>query len=77
VASAAVHGPTAHPTAVRSPATGTRLTRAAAWVVGLLLVFAVVPAAVQPTAARADNPMVQHVYTADPAPLVYNGRVCL
>ncbi len=77
MASTAVHGPTAHPTAVRSPATGTRLTRAAAWVVGLLLVFAVVPAAVQPTAARADNPIVQHVYTADPAPLVHNGRVYL
>lgn len=30
-----------------------------------------------PTAARADNPIVQHVYTADPAPLVYNGRVYL
>ncbi|WP_443053542.1 glycoside hydrolase family 43 protein [Streptomyces sp. NBC_00285] len=32
---------------------------------------------VHPTAARADNPIVQHVYTADPAPLVYNGRVYL
>jgi arabinoxylan arabinofuranohydrolase len=28
-------------------------------------------------AARADNPIVQTVYTADPAPLVYNGRVYL
>ena len=27
--------------------------------------------------ARADNPIVQTVYTADPAPLVYNGRVYL
>ena len=27
--------------------------------------------------AQADNPIVQHVYTADPAPLVYNGRVYL
>ena len=26
---------------------------------------------------RADNPIVQHIYTADPAPLVYNGRVYL
>jgi hypothetical protein len=25
--------------------------------------------------ARADNPIVQTIYTADPAPLVYNGRV--
>ncbi|GIF13440.1 glycoside hydrolase family 43 protein [Actinoplanes teichomyceticus] len=30
-----------------------------------------------PTAAHADNPIVQTVYTADPAPLVYNGRVYL
>jgi hypothetical protein len=28
-------------------------------------------------AALADNPIVQTVYTADPAPLVYNGRVYL
>ncbi|MCU7729371.1 family 43 glycosylhydrolase [Actinoplanes sp. KI2] len=28
-------------------------------------------------AARADNPIVQTIYTADPAPLVYNGRVYL
>lgn len=27
--------------------------------------------------AQADNPVVQHVYTADPAPLVHNGRVYL
>ncbi|WP_423791065.1 RICIN domain-containing protein [Micromonospora cathayae] len=25
--------------------------------------------------ARADNPIVQHIYTADPAPMVHNGRV--
>ncbi|MER6790230.1 glycoside hydrolase family 43 protein [Streptomyces sp. NPDC000658] len=60
-----------------SPVVGTGLTRALAWVVGLLLAFAVVPAALQPSAARADNPIVQHVYTADPAPLVHNGRVYL
>jgi len=30
-----------------------------------------------PSASRADNPIVQHIYTADPAPLVYNGRVYL
>ncbi|MBP2703080.1 family 43 glycosylhydrolase [Microbispora sp. RL4-1S] len=29
------------------------------------------------TAARADNPIVQTIYTADPAPMVYNGRVYL
>ena len=28
-------------------------------------------------AAHADNPIVQTIYTADPAPLVYNGRVYL
>src|SRR4051812_10769686 len=33
--------------------------------------------ALLPGVARADNPIVQHVYTADPAPLVYNGRVYL
>ncbi|WP_330286144.1 glycoside hydrolase family 43 protein [Streptomyces sp. NBC_00576] len=76
MASTAVHRRTAHPTAVRSPATGTRLARAT-WGLILILVFAVLPAVVQPTAARADNPIVQHVYTADPAPLVYNGRVYL
>ncbi|MFC4110841.1 family 43 glycosylhydrolase [Micromonospora zhanjiangensis] len=27
--------------------------------------------------ARADNPIVQTIYTADPAPMVYNGRVYL
>ena len=27
--------------------------------------------------ARADNPIVQTIYTADPAPLVHNGRVYL
>lgn len=59
------------------PHTGTRITRAAAWVVSLLLAFAVVPAAVQPTVARADNPIFQHIYTADPAPLVHDGRVYL
>ncbi|MDG4758085.1 family 43 glycosylhydrolase [Micromonospora sp. WMMD710] len=33
--------------------------------------------ALVPGTARADNPIVQHIYTADPAPLVYNGRVYL
>ncbi|MCJ1676912.1 family 43 glycosylhydrolase [Streptomyces sp. APSN-46.1] len=61
---------------MRSPATGTSLARAT-WVLILTLAFAVLPTAVHPTAARADNPIVQHVYTADPAPLVHNGRVYL
>jgi hypothetical protein len=30
-----------------------------------------------PDPAQADNPIVQTIYTADPAPLVYNGRVYL
>ncbi|WP_372492316.1 family 43 glycosylhydrolase [Micromonospora cabrerizensis] len=30
-----------------------------------------------PGTARADNPIVQHIYTADPAPLVHDGRVYL
>ncbi|MEJ2857839.1 MULTISPECIES: glycoside hydrolase family 43 protein [unclassified Saccharothrix] len=34
-------------------------------------------AVVAPTPAKADNPIVQHLYTADPAPLVHNGRVYL
>jgi arabinoxylan arabinofuranohydrolase len=51
-----------------------RLTskRALASMVGLLCMAALVPGA-----AKADNPIVQHIYTADPAPLVFNGRVYL
>ncbi|MEQ4305825.1 glycoside hydrolase family 43 protein [Plantactinospora sp. B6F1] len=30
-----------------------------------------------PGVARADNPIVQTIYTADPAPLVHNGRIYL
>ena len=30
-----------------------------------------------PSPAQADNPIIQTIYTADPAPLVYNGRVYL
>ncbi|MET8867589.1 glycoside hydrolase family 43 protein [Nonomuraea sp. NPDC004580] len=41
-------------------------------VVSLLLAAVVVP-----SAARADNPIVQTIYTADPAPLVHNGRLYL
>ncbi|WP_435795661.1 family 43 glycosylhydrolase [Micromonospora luteifusca] len=46
--------------------------RAVAWLASLLCVVALVPGT-----ARADNPIVQHIYTADPAPLVHNGRVYL
>ncbi|GIJ51435.1 glycoside hydrolase [Virgisporangium aliadipatigenens] len=41
------------------------------------LVAAVCVAALSPDIARADNPIVQTIYTADPAPLVHNGRVYL
>ncbi|MEV6304968.1 family 43 glycosylhydrolase [Actinoplanes sp. NPDC051861] len=40
----------------------------------LALVFATLAV---PSAAHADNPIVQTIYTADPAPLVHNGRVYL
>src|SRR4051794_13435679 len=51
---------------------GVRLRRVLAAVVGLLCVAGLLPGV-----ARADNPIVQTIYTADPAPLVYNGRVYL
>src|SRR3982751_5067269 len=41
----------------------------AAAVLGMVALFA--------PPAHADNPIVQTIYTADPAPLVYNGRVYL
>ena len=43
-----------------------------AWVASLLCVVTLFT-----PSARADNPIVQTIYTADPAPLVYNGRVYL
>lgn len=49
------------------------LRHAAAAVV--LLCIAALSAVALP--ARADNPIVQTIYTADPAPLVHNGRVYL
>ena len=42
------------------------------WSVALLCVLALVS-----PPARADNPIVQTIHTADPAPLVYNNRVYL
>ncbi|MGW0808133.1 family 43 glycosylhydrolase [Nonomuraea sp. NPDC002799] len=41
-------------------------------IVALLCAVVVIPGT-----ARADNPIVQTIYTADPAPLVHNGRVYL
>ncbi|WP_433605528.1 family 43 glycosylhydrolase [Dactylosporangium sp. CA-139114] len=49
------------------------IRRALVAAAGLLCLTGLMPAA----AARADNPIVQTIYTADPAPLVYNGRVYL
>ncbi|MEU7786215.1 glycoside hydrolase family 43 protein [Amycolatopsis sp. NPDC049159] len=49
-----------------------RLTRLLAGATAVVATVAVLPGA-----ARADNPIVQHIYTADPAPLVHNGRVYL
>ncbi|MEV0718394.1 family 43 glycosylhydrolase [Asanoa sp. NPDC050611] len=46
--------------------------RLAATVVALLCALTVAP-----SVAHADNPIVQTIYTADPAPLVHNGRVYL
>ncbi len=47
--------------------------RGLAWVISLLCFLTLF----QPSVAHADNPLVQTVYTADPAPLVHNGRVYL
>ncbi|MFC3495858.1 glycoside hydrolase family 43 protein [Glycomyces rhizosphaerae] len=52
-------------------------------ITALALAFAFAAAALSPVAdpspspAQADNPIVQTIYTADPAPLVHNGRVYL
>jgi arabinoxylan arabinofuranohydrolase len=55
---------------VRSPRATRRTGRIAT---GLSILLAAVT--LMPSAAVADNPVVQTIYTADPAPLVYNGRV--
>ncbi|GAA2564634.1 hypothetical protein GCM10010435_41310 [Winogradskya consettensis] len=57
------------------PAMPTRPRRAITVIAALLLAITMAPALGQP--AKADNPIVQTIYTADPAPLVYNGRVYL
>src|SRR5687768_10169949 len=49
-----------------------RSGRVVVWFAVLLCLTALFPAV-----ARADNPIVQTIYTADPAPLVHNGRVYL
>ncbi len=57
-----------------------RSRRRAIWIISLLSVLTLLPlgiAIMRAPAARADNPIVQTIYTADPAPLVYDGRVYL
>jgi arabinoxylan arabinofuranohydrolase len=49
-----------------------RLRHGLAW-----LAAAVCAVALFPGVARADNPIVQTIYTADPAPLIHDGRVYL
>jgi len=51
--------------------------RRAAWRVLASMTSMLCIAVLMPGAAKADNPIVRHIYTADPAPLVYNGRVYL
>ncbi|HYQ62519.1 glycoside hydrolase family 43 protein [Actinophytocola sp.] len=48
------------------------MRRHLAWLVAVMGLLAP-----SPVTASADNPIVQHIYTADPAPLVHNGRVYL
>ncbi|WP_037305643.1 glycoside hydrolase family 43 protein [Amycolatopsis orientalis] len=50
----------------------TPFRRGLAWLVTTLCAVTLFPAT-----AAADNPIVQHIHTADPAPLVHNGRVYL
>ncbi|WP_373307300.1 family 43 glycosylhydrolase [Micromonospora lutea] len=50
----------------------TALRRLVAVLAGLACTIALLPGT-----ARADNPIVQHIYTADPAPMLHNGRVYL
>ena len=47
------------------------------WLSLLCMVVMLAIMAAAPPVSRADNPVVQTIYTADPAPLVYNGRVYL
>src|SRR6266542_3313869 len=52
--------------------------RTIAWAVCLLSIAGLLAAmTVFAPRARADNPIVQTIYTADPAPLVYDGKVYL
>ncbi|WBB78172.1 family 43 glycosylhydrolase [Micromonospora sp. WMMD882] len=57
---------------LRPPHLRQRLRRSVAVLAALVCAAALVPGV-----AKADNPIVQHIYTADPAPMVHNGRVYL
>jgi arabinoxylan arabinofuranohydrolase len=59
---------TAHKPAPRNRSRG----RTIAWITALVCLFSALAGV-----ARADNPIVQTIYTADPAPLVYDGKVYL
>jgi arabinoxylan arabinofuranohydrolase len=50
---------------------------AAALVAAIVAALLSTAADPSPDPAQADNPIIQTIYTADPAPLVYNGRVYL
>ncbi|MFD8497170.1 glycoside hydrolase family 43 protein [Amycolatopsis sp. NPDC059657] len=54
------------------PSRHARLRRGLAWLATMICAATLLPAA-----AAADNPIIQHIHTADPAPLVHNGRVYL
>ncbi|ACU37121.1 glycoside hydrolase family 43 protein [Actinosynnema mirum] len=55
----------------------TRRTRSGLVALVVLALAVTAFSAVTAGPARADNPVVQHVYTADPAPLVHSGRLYL
>lgn len=65
--------PSPAPPPHRSRPAPRRLRRVLAWAAG----FACLLALAQPFGAKADNPIVQTIYTADPAPLVHDGRLYL
>nr|WP_199044642.1 hypothetical protein [Glycomyces salinus] len=56
----------------RQPRAGSVFRRVLAAAVTLIFALALAPAT-----AKADNPIIQTVYTADPATLVHDGRIYL
>src|ERR1051325_1440016 len=47
------------------------------WLILLCIAILLSVMTMSPPVSRADNPIVQTIYTADPAALVFNGRVYL